>query len=483
VADHHNLGFETRGDRFGTALDWTLTSSAAAEEFAGYLERENLARYSEELDQAGAGFWVANNVTVTANQLEAPDGSGNTADKISETVANDVHTLRADQTLTLDTSVGITLSCWVKRGTRRYFALAFTDAGGVDAVGFGVFDLQDSVVLGTDDDGFTTVTAAVRKRSDGWHFLTFHAVRTGAPTSSYALLLMVSDGVDVSYAGDAAQNMIVWGAQTTRARSPGPYVPTTAAGFSTSEKGFEDFESFWGANEAFLTSFDGGEFIEVQPAQYDSSEPAPLLTEPFEEGWSGNDDYLFELGSTEAAAYTGTGAAEPFESGWSTNESFLFAFVGPPTDLSAAVYEGSPDPNPDESFEDFEESWHANEDFLFVFDVSDLSAASYDVTGPVEDFEEVKLPVPIVAVDPITDTITASSHGFFDGDRWRPRGGVIPQGLNVGNEYFIVSATTHTFQAAATFGGAPIDLMSPGGGALLAYGDPGLWWTLGMTTL
>jgi hypothetical protein len=109
--------------------------------------------------------------------------------------------------------------------------------------------------------------------------------------------------------------------------------------------------------------------------------PSPESIEDFEEDWSQNESFLFELGSISAADYdpgAPTKLVEDFDGLWATNESFLFSFS--PSDLSAAPTEA------------FESGWGSNQAFVFAFAPGNLSAASYDAAGtpePVEDFEEL----------------------------------------------------------------------------------------------
>lgn len=65
------------------------------------------------------------------------------------------------------------------------------------------------------------------------------------------------------------------------------------------------------------------------------------------------------------------------------------------------------------------------------------------------------------------DVFTAFSHGFVDTDRVFLRGENLPTGVNAQTEYFIVGATTDTFQVSLTSGGAAVTLTADG------YGDIG----------
>jgi hypothetical protein len=66
--------------------------------------------------------------------------------------------------------------------------------------------------------------------------------------------------------------------------------------------------------------------------------------------------------------------------------------------------------------------------------------------------------------DPALDTITLAAHGRVDGDiiGYAPGGGVLPAPLAAGVAYYVVGATTNTYQVSLTAGGAPIDLTDAG---------------------
>ena len=69
------------------------------------------------------------------------------------------------------------------------------------------------------------------------------------------------------------------------------------------------------------------------------------------------------------------------------------------------------------------------------------------------------------SADASADTVTSQAHGYVNGDRVVFIGDTPPSGLVEATEYFVVSATTDTFQVAATAGGAAINLTSRGGGS------------------
>lgn len=84
---------------------------------------------------------------------------------------------------------------------------------------------------------------------------------------------------------------------------------------------------------------------------------------------------------------------------------------------------------------------------------------------------------PNTAADLGNDLITIASHEFVDNDMvlYGAGGGTPIVGLTGGASYFIVGATTNTFQLSATRGGAAIDLTGFGTGTTHTITDQHLW--------
>ena len=99
------------------------------------------------------------------------------------------------------------------------------------------------------------------------------------------------------------------------------------------------------------------------------------------------------------------------------------------------------------------------------------------------------------AFEPVTSisiaspgVVTLNAHGYYNGLRLRiyARTGTLPGGFTEGSQYFVVNATTNTFQLSATYGGAAINTtgtFAAGVAVLPSYpGDFGLvigrsvWW-------
>ena len=73
------------------------------------------------------------------------------------------------------------------------------------------------------------------------------------------------------------------------------------------------------------------------------------------------------------------------------------------------------------------------------------------------------------SLDPTADTIKQVAHGYANGTRVVFIGGTPPGGLTEGTIYYVVGATTDTYQVAATSGGTAIDLTTePAAGCVVS---------------
>lgn len=65
---------------------------------------------------------------------------------------------------------------------------------------------------------------------------------------------------------------------------------------------------------------------------------------------------------------------------------------------------------------------------------------------------------------PATDIFTITAHGFTNGDskRLMTVDGTLPAGLSLNKNYFIITATTDTFQLSLTSGGGAVDVSDTG---------------------
>jgi len=229
---------------------------------------------------------------------------------------------------------------------------------------------------------------------------------------------------------------------------------------------WEGFEAGW-TNDTYLFEFDP--LTDLASALFDDTVGEGESFEDFEEGWSSNETYAFEIGSVDPAVFASTDEFESFESGWD-NDVYDLAMGS----TTAALFDSAP-----EDVEDLEEGW-ANDAYDFTMGAA--TAAAFDGASPenFEDFEETYTKQQ-VAADPGTDKLTLTAHGFLNGQRVTFElvgAGAMPGGLNPTYLYFVVNKTANDFQVALVSGGAAVDLTDTGSGSTFVARDPTLYWNI-----
>jgi hypothetical protein len=238
----------------------------------------------------------------------------------------------------------------------------------------------------------------------------------------------------------------------------------TIAGYALAgglERAWEDFDDGWVTGWVSTSSASSS-------AVYSSAIfMSPPIFESFEAGWGIDQPISLDVGATASAAYGSTLAAfDTFEVEW-------FSGVWSTTlgTMTPGLYGSALD-----AFDTFEVEW-------FSGAYSTTLAGSTTTAlfgGPVayEDFSPAFAPVPFTA-NPSTDTFTAPAHGMSNGKRVRVTStDHLPDGLGAGNYYFVIGATTNTFQLAATSGGSAVDVTAPGAGTHTVISDGTTEWGL-----
>ena len=198
-------------------VTFTRASSGTVTDSAGVLQTAvtNLQRYSEDFTQG----LTPNNATLTANQGTAPNGTL-TADQYLETTANGLHSQEiVDHTFIA--GVVYTFSCYAKSIGGRNFGPGFPTLFG--SARFGFFDLSGSGSYSTN----AGVTASIQAVGDGWYrcSITSTCVTGGGARVG----VFIASGTSISYVGDTAKGLLLWGAQLEQSATVGEYIPTTSA--------------------------------------------------------------------------------------------------------------------------------------------------------------------------------------------------------------------------------------------------------------
>lgn len=178
----------------------------------------NLYPYSEAFDN---GFWLKNDLTITANNTIAPNGT-TTADKVSDTIGtNQDHIFNYLMNFTAGTPY--TASFYVKNIDINYFCIKFmTNAfGSIKNV---IFDIQNGAIT-TQDAG---ITASIVNSGNGWYRCIATCTATITTNTLYGLYVgMTSSPTSTSYTSASIKSLYLWGAQLNVGSTAKPYFPTT----------------------------------------------------------------------------------------------------------------------------------------------------------------------------------------------------------------------------------------------------------------
>jgi len=211
--------------------------------------RTNLLLYSEQIDE-GVN-WIINNVTVTPNSIQSPDGS-QTAEKLVETAAAGVH--RIEQIKTLVTGTTYTLSAFFKAAERDRLLLRTYDGSQNISTAFSsdgtTTNIENSPILSSNEDF-----------GNGWRrcSITYQLV---SGTTGYVRIGPIDAGSSASYQGVNGNGIYLWGAQVEAGSFPTSYIPTsgstvTRAADVTSITG-SNFSSWYNQSEGTVfTEADG----------------------------------------------------------------------------------------------------------------------------------------------------------------------------------------------------------------------------------
>lgn len=201
-------------------------------------QRTNLVVRSEEFGTT----WTATNITVTANQIIAPDGTL-TADQLTDNSTSGFH--QAGQTVSLTSGTTYTLSVYAKRGTTNV-SLRLNDGTNFARADFDLSNGTSTLTTGT--------SASITAVGNGWYRCTLTGTATATTASGSALVMVKSI---FSYVG-TGEYVYVWGAQLEAGAFATSYIKTegsqvTRSADSASMTG-TNFSSWYRADEGTLYS-------------------------------------------------------------------------------------------------------------------------------------------------------------------------------------------------------------------------------------
>jgi hypothetical protein len=192
-------------------LNYRLDADGNVSECAELLleaSRQNIKTYSEQV-----GSWTQSSISTSSNQAIAPNGTF-TADKIIENTATTSH--KVYQSVSTTSGQPYTWSVFLKADTRSKARLNIFGA-------YAEFDITNASVITT--SGVTS--QSIERYPNGWVRCSITETANSSSTLTYVYLL--NDAGSVSYTGDGASGLFVWGGQMELGSTMTSYIPTPSS--------------------------------------------------------------------------------------------------------------------------------------------------------------------------------------------------------------------------------------------------------------
>jgi hypothetical protein len=223
--------------------------------------RTNLLLRGEQFDDAG---WTKSNVTITANNIVAPDGTL-TADKLVENTATNV-THFALQQSSVTSGISYTFSVFIKAAERTFVQVGLLNANSPFDNLISYVNLTNGSILSSTFGTVSGAKVSTISYPNGWYRVIVTAI-VGSTTSLQSVIWTAnSDALSSAartYTGDGTSGLFIWGAQLEVGSFPTSYIPTVA---STRTRA-ADNASITGKNFSEWYRQDEGTFI--TKAKYD----------------------------------------------------------------------------------------------------------------------------------------------------------------------------------------------------------------------
>ncbi len=163
-------------------------------------QEQNLLKYSETIDNS---YWNKIRTTVTANAIEAPDGTV-TAELLAEdSNTNQTHVVRQNTITEVPQTAGksYVFSGYLKAGGRTRARIRFEQAAHQANI-----NLTDGTITNV---GFDSVS--ISDEGNGW--FRFVAVETADSREPLIQIMLLNDTGQSTYTGDGSSGVYVWGLQ------------------------------------------------------------------------------------------------------------------------------------------------------------------------------------------------------------------------------------------------------------------------------
>jgi len=183
-------------------------------------QRTNLHIRSEEINDAA---WVKENLTVSANATQAPDGT-TTADTVTETTANASHRFYRNGGFTATSNTPVTFSVFLKANGSSSVLVTIQD------VTFSNFGVYVNLSTGVNSVFSTPTSYNVTDVGNGWYRVDV-TINTGGSSGTYYGIVWTTNGYGgtTNFTGSTSNSIYAWGAQLEAGSFPTSYIRTTDA--------------------------------------------------------------------------------------------------------------------------------------------------------------------------------------------------------------------------------------------------------------
>jgi hypothetical protein len=228
-------------------IDWvTGTAGLLVEE-----SRTNVQPYSNAFSQSAV--WTNVRSSLEATTVLSPDGTQNATKLVEDNTASNTHLLISDLVLA---SNSYSYSIFAKAGERTRIAL-FCAA----SADFSVFNLTNGTIVVTG-----TETPSITSFGNGWYRC---SIKTSATTTP--MRVAIANGAVISYSGDGASGVYVYGGQMEVGAFATSYIPTEATAVTRNA----DVATMTGTNFSdFYNATEGGVVVQVLPSTIIGTRPA-----------------------------------------------------------------------------------------------------------------------------------------------------------------------------------------------------------------
>lgn len=161
--------------------------------------------------------WDAFKATITTDAARAPDGTMSAGKFTEDGTAASAHIAFAAPGIPITPGQTVTMSCYLKAGTRTKAQVGFVNGNNGTRV---KVDLATGAIISVAAVGSGTIVAAsVRVIPDvnGWYRVTVAGSPGGAFTQGFTIVYLLDDTGSDTYNGDGVSFLYAWGAQVASA--------------------------------------------------------------------------------------------------------------------------------------------------------------------------------------------------------------------------------------------------------------------------